>query len=131
CLLSLAKKYGIAKRMSGDALHTLGSYHWPGNVRQLISVVTMGYAMAEGTYIEPDDFVAEFNKRAGTKPITRKAARLKSPGENTPGVVGETKNAGRTGADHPQGRAAGARAEKQPAGKQPARKQHRAARGIV
>jgi DNA-binding NtrC family response regulator len=74
CLMSLAKKYGIAKRMSGDALHTLGSYHWPGNVRQLISVVTMGYAMSEGTYIEPDDFVAEFNKPADTEPITRQAA---------------------------------------------------------
>src|SRR4029453_16482830 len=81
CLLSLAKKYGIAKRMSGDALHTLGSYHWPGNVRQLISVVTMGYAMAEGTYIEPDDFVAEFNKPADTEPITRKAGLRESPRE--------------------------------------------------
>jgi DNA-binding NtrC family response regulator len=82
CLMSLAKKYGIAKRMSGDALHTLGSYHWPGNVRQLISVVTMGYAMAEGTYIEPDDFVAEFNKPADTEPITRQTAPLENAREN-------------------------------------------------
>jgi DNA-binding NtrC family response regulator len=81
CLLSLAKKYGIAKRMSGDALHTLASYHWPGNVRQLISVVTMGYAMSEGTYIEPDDFVAEFNKPVEAEAMTRHAAPLANPRE--------------------------------------------------
>jgi DNA-binding NtrC family response regulator len=78
CLLRLAIKYGIAKRMSGDALQTLNSYHWPGNVRQLISVVTMGYAMSEGTYIEPEDFVAEFNKPADTEPITRAAPPIEN-----------------------------------------------------
>jgi DNA-binding NtrC family response regulator len=81
CLLSLAKKYGIAKRMSGDALHTLASYHWPGNVRQLISVVTMGYAMSEGTNIEPDDFVAEFNKPVEAEAMTRHAAPEANPRE--------------------------------------------------
>src|SRR5262245_40730384 len=78
CLLSLAKKYGIAKRMSGDALRTLGAYYWPGNVRQLISVLTMGSAMAEGTYIEPDDFVAEFNKPVDTDPITHHTPPVES-----------------------------------------------------
>jgi DNA-binding NtrC family response regulator len=79
CLLSLAKKYGIAKRMSGDSLRTLGAYHWPGNVRQVISVVTMGYAMAEGTYIEPEDFVAEFNKPVETDPITHQPLESVDP----------------------------------------------------
>ena len=63
-LMSLARKYGIAKPMSSAALQALENYHWPGNVRQLISVVTMGYAMAEGTFIEPEDFAAEFSKPA-------------------------------------------------------------------
>ena len=67
CLLSLAGKYGIAKRMSSAALTTLESYRWPGNVRQLISVVTMGYAMSEGTFIEPQDFAAEFSKPVETE----------------------------------------------------------------
>ena len=78
CLLSLARKYGIAKRMSSAALSTLESYHWPGNVRQLISVVTMGYAMAEGTFIEPEDFAAEFSKPAEAEPIDRLSDRTAS-----------------------------------------------------
>ena len=42
----------------------------------------MGYAMSEGTYIEPDDFVAEFNKPADTEPITRQNAPLENPRES-------------------------------------------------
>jgi len=70
-LLTLARKYGIAKRMSEPSLNALGNYHWPGNVRQLIGVVTMGYAMAEGTAIEPEDFVAEFSKPIESEPLDR------------------------------------------------------------
>jgi DNA-binding NtrC family response regulator len=62
CLLNLARKYGIAKHFSSASLKLLESYTWPGNVRQLISVVTMGYAMAEGEFIEPEDFAAEMGK---------------------------------------------------------------------
>lgn len=50
--------YGIAKRYSKESLKILGSYHWPGNVRELSSVVTMGYAMADGELIEPRDFAS-------------------------------------------------------------------------
>src|SRR5205807_1248208 len=70
-LMSLARKDGIAKRMSEPALNALANYHWPGNVRQLISVVTMGYAMAEGTCIESEDIVAEFGKPIETEPLDR------------------------------------------------------------
>jgi DNA-binding NtrC family response regulator len=70
-LMMLARKYGIAKRMSESALNALANYHWPGNVRQLISVVTMGYAMAEGTSIEPEDFASEFSKPIETEPRDR------------------------------------------------------------
>jgi len=44
----------------------------------LISVVTMGYAMAEGTFIEPEDFAAEFSKPAEAEPIDRLSDRTAS-----------------------------------------------------
>jgi DNA-binding NtrC family response regulator len=53
----LRKRYGVAKRFSPASLARLERYRWPGNIRQLISVVTTGYAMAEGDTIEPRDFV--------------------------------------------------------------------------
>jgi two-component system response regulator AtoC len=71
CLLNLARKYGVAKPMSAASLRVLERYDWPGNVRQLISVATMGYAMAEGAFIEPEDFEAELSK-----PTERSADRL-------------------------------------------------------
>ena len=36
----------------------LESYHWPGNVRELSSIVTMGYAMADGEVIGLRDFAS-------------------------------------------------------------------------
>lgn len=56
CLTRLRSKYGIAKKFSPTSLAQLRTYPWPGNVRQVISVVTTGYAMADGDTIEPDDF---------------------------------------------------------------------------
>lgn len=56
CLCRLAAKYGVAKRLSSRALDVLGAYAWPGNVRQLISVISTGYALADDDRIEPDDF---------------------------------------------------------------------------
>jgi DNA-binding NtrC family response regulator len=52
----LARKYGIARRFSAKSMRLLEEYDWPGNVRQLIGAVNMGYAMAEGELIEPGDF---------------------------------------------------------------------------
>jgi DNA-binding NtrC family response regulator len=61
-LLKLARRYGIAKRMSTASLDLLRGYQWPGNIRQLISVATIGYAMADGDVIEPNDFAPELSK---------------------------------------------------------------------
>ncbi len=58
-LLGLARKYGIAKRFSDESMRLLEMFDWPGNVRQLVSLVTIGYAMAESDTIEPDDFAGE------------------------------------------------------------------------
>lgn len=63
----LAAHHGVAKRFSPSAMKVLENYRWPGNVRQLIGIVTMGYAMADGDVIEEQDFASEMEKygRAG------------------------------------------------------------------
>jgi DNA-binding NtrC family response regulator len=58
-LFRLHQKYGIAKKFSREALDVLASYQWPGNVRQLMSVATMGYALADGDTISLPDFEAQ------------------------------------------------------------------------
>ena len=55
-LAKLQQRYGVRKRLSTAAFDQLANYEWPGNVRQLISVVTTGYAMADTDVIEPPDF---------------------------------------------------------------------------
>jgi len=58
-LFRLHQKYGVAKRFSRESLDLLSRYSWPGNVRQLISVATMGYALADGDTVHPRDFEAQ------------------------------------------------------------------------
>jgi DNA-binding NtrC family response regulator len=55
-LQKLHAKYGVAKRFSPESLDLLSRYDWPGNVRQLMSVATTGYALSEGDVIRPEDF---------------------------------------------------------------------------
>ncbi len=55
-LEKLHGKHGVAKRFSQESLDLLSGYDWPGNVRQLISVATMGYALSDGDLIQPEDF---------------------------------------------------------------------------
>lgn len=47
------------KGLSRAALKLLMTYSWPGNVRQLESVIERGVLMAEGELIEPGDLPAE------------------------------------------------------------------------
>jgi DNA-binding NtrC family response regulator len=63
-LARLHAKYGVRKKMSPASLRLLEVQTWPGNVRQLISVVTTGYAMADDDTIEPDDFRAALERDA-------------------------------------------------------------------
>lgn len=60
-LARLHRKYGVEKRFSPASLDLLASCRWPGNVRQLMSVATMGYALAEGATIEPADIVDQLD----------------------------------------------------------------------
>ena len=59
-LARLRAQYGVDKRFSPDSLRILRDYDWPGNIRELTSIVTMGYALCDGQLIEPDDFVSQF-----------------------------------------------------------------------
>jgi DNA-binding NtrC family response regulator len=54
-LQRLQRQYGVAKQFSCEALAMLAEYDWPGNVRQLIGLVTTGYAMSDGACIELRD----------------------------------------------------------------------------
>ncbi len=52
---------GIAK----PALKILMGYSWPGNVRQLESVIERGVLMAESDHIQPEDLPAEVHEAGG------------------------------------------------------------------
>ncbi|HLO26274.1 MAG TPA: sigma-54 dependent transcriptional regulator [Geobacteraceae bacterium] len=63
------RKYGAAsgmrlKGISKPALKLLMSYPWPGNVRQLESVIERGVLMAESDLIQPEDLPAEVHEDA-------------------------------------------------------------------
>jgi DNA-binding NtrC family response regulator len=68
------KKYSEAsdihmKGISKPALKILMNYSWPGNVRQLESVIERGVLMAEGDYIEPEDLAAEVHEDPAQKGV--------------------------------------------------------------
>ena len=61
------RKYSLAtgiqiKGIAKPALKILMNYSWPGNVRQLESVIERGILMAEGDYIQPEDLPAEVHE---------------------------------------------------------------------
>ena len=64
------KKYGTAsgmqlKGISKPALKLLMNYPWPGNVRQLESVIERGILMAESDLIQPEDLPIEVHDESG------------------------------------------------------------------
>src|SRR5512136_376970 len=52
------------KGISKPALKILMNYSWPGNVRQLESIIERGVLMAESDYIQPEDLPAEVHEDA-------------------------------------------------------------------
>jgi DNA-binding NtrC family response regulator len=66
-LFRLHQKYGVAKKFSRESLDVLSTYKWPGNVRQLISVATMGYGLADGDTIGLEDFEAQLEFGLGSQ----------------------------------------------------------------
>ncbi len=68
-LETLRRRYGPKKHFSPAALRLLQGFTWPGNVRQLVSVATAGYAMADGELIEPEDIPAQFQMAVAATPV--------------------------------------------------------------
>ncbi len=66
-LEELALRRGVAKRFSLEALDMLRSYGWPGNVREIKSVVDTGFHLSDGHLIEPRDFVEQFEVGSGAR----------------------------------------------------------------
>jgi two-component system, NtrC family, response regulator AtoC len=66
-----------ARRFSPAALDVLSAYPWPGNIRELQSVVSRVMLSSTGATIEPTElaFLGEPSARAGT-PSTRRQATL-------------------------------------------------------
>lgn len=62
-LAKLEAQYGVAKRFSPESLNILRRYDWPGNIRELGSIVAMGYALSDGQLIEPRDFISLLETR--------------------------------------------------------------------
>ncbi|HJV34525.1 sigma-54 dependent transcriptional regulator [Geomonas sp.] len=56
----------VMKGIAKPALKILLDYTWPGNVRQLESVIERGVLMAESDYIQPEDLPADVHHEATT-----------------------------------------------------------------
>lgn len=90
-LRRLSTKYGVSKRFSPASIAVLSNNRWPGNVRQLIAVVSTGYGMADGETIEPDDFCSMLDE-SGQIPedtLDTRYERIVSGGEDFWTVVGQ------------------------------------------
>ena len=57
-LAKLQRRHGVKKAFSQESLRIMSDHHWPGNIRELNSVATMGYALCDSHLIEPKDFVS-------------------------------------------------------------------------
>ena len=90
-LMRLARRYGVSKRFSHASLEILEKHHWPGNVRQLIAVVSTGYGMADGEVIEPDDFCSLLDGAAPGRDdsIDARYDRMLRGGEDFWSVIGQ------------------------------------------
>jgi PAS domain S-box-containing protein len=51
--------------ISRKAMDTLTAYRWPGNIRELQSVLRFAYINSKGRIIEPDDLPSELNQEPG------------------------------------------------------------------
>ncbi|MGH9350152.1 MAG: sigma 54-interacting transcriptional regulator [Vicinamibacterales bacterium] len=60
-LHALNTRYSVVKRFSAASLRILEGYSWPGNIRELKSIVEQGFYMSRGQLIEPADFAADLN----------------------------------------------------------------------
>ncbi len=69
---SLSKSHGAVKQLAPQALVSLLSYDWPGNVRQLKNVIEQVYALSTSAMISPlliENAIPDLN-RGDVKPLT-------------------------------------------------------------
>jgi len=52
-----AKRYGEEKRLAHEAWRALENHTWPGNVREIRSIVDVAYCLSEEVEIGPESFV--------------------------------------------------------------------------
>ena len=67
-LQRLAVTYGVRKSFSKESLDLLANHKWPGNIRELKSIVTIGYSLSDGEFIEPCDFEGQLERACSTAP---------------------------------------------------------------
>lgn len=64
--------------VSADALQHLTRYHWPGNIRELKSVIEYAVIQCEGDTIQPEHFPPELLESSGTAlPVSETATTVK------------------------------------------------------
>jgi len=91
-LKSVCKKYKLEKlEFSKVALNELNSYNWPGNIRELISVVERAAILSDNTTISLDDLFLDSRNTNKTKSIDNMEKELIK--EVLQSVNGNTKEA--------------------------------------
>jgi DNA-binding NtrC family response regulator len=78
-LQSLTHENSCRKRCSPAALDLLGGYHWPGNIRELKSLVATGYHLSEDDVIAPGDFIELLGAAPPSQAAPHGAGRLALP----------------------------------------------------
>ena len=73
-LYSQHRDPGQSEHLSPKVLSALENHPWPGNIRQLVNVLRVAIAIADGEDVQvwhlPEDFLAEFEATAGEKSET-------------------------------------------------------------
>ena len=58
----LRTKHRTDKRLSDESRETMRAYGWPGNVREVHSVIDTGFHLSNGPQIEPQDFALQLEQ---------------------------------------------------------------------
>jgi len=84
---------GQSEELAPEVLTALENHPWPGNIRQLVNVLRVAIAIADGDDVNiwhlPEDFLAEYDAAAGSRQ-TRPDRALSSPStpdQNTAGTL--------------------------------------------
>jgi len=72
----------VVHGISPNAIQVLTSYQWPGNVRQLESVIESTLLMASGDWIEPDDLPTEITSQFACTSVVEARFILPAKGIN-------------------------------------------------